>query len=75
MTFLLTDKQVKNIEYYKPGPNSSEIKYIKERRLQLGGFIPERTTYAKPIKTPPKDIFDNMLKCQQEKRKCLQQWL
>ncbi len=56
----LSDQQVKNIEYYKPDKNSPEIKYIKERRLQLGGFIPERTTYAKPIKTPPKDIFDNM---------------
>ena len=56
----LTDDQVRNIEYYKPDQNSPEIKYIKERRLQLGGFIPERTTYAKPIKAPPKNIFDNM---------------
>ena len=48
----LTDQQVKNIEYYKPDQNSPEIKYIKERRLQLGGFIPERTTYAKSIKAP-----------------------
>ena len=56
----LTDQQVKNIEYYKPDQNSPEIKYIKERRLLLGGFIPERTTYAKSIKAPPKDIFDNM---------------
>ena len=43
----LTDKQVKNIEYYKPEQNSPEIKYIKEKRLKLGGYIPERTTYAK----------------------------
>ncbi len=56
----LTDQQVKNIEYYKPDQNSPEIKYINERRIQLGGFIPERTTYAKHIKAPPKDIFDNM---------------
>ena len=56
----LTDEQVKNIEYYKPDQNSQEIKYLKERRLQLGGFIPERSTYAKSIKAPPKDIFDNM---------------
>ncbi len=56
----LTDQQVKNIEYYKPDQNSPEIKYLKERRIQLGGFIPERTTYAKSIKAPPKDIFDNM---------------
>ena len=25
----LTDKQVKNIEYYKPAENSEEIKYIE----------------------------------------------
>ena len=44
----------------RPDQNSPEIKYINERRIQLGGFIPERTTYAKPVKAPPKDIFDNM---------------
>ena len=33
---------------------------IKERRLKLGGFIPERTTYSKPIKAPSKDIFDTV---------------
>jgi pyruvate dehydrogenase E1 component len=56
----LTDKQVRNIEYYKPDEKSTEIKYLKERRLHLGGFIPERTTFAKPIKAPSKDIFNNM---------------
>jgi len=56
----LTDKQVKNIEYFKPDENSEEIKYLKKRRMELGGFIPERTSYSKPIKTPNKDIFDFM---------------
>ena len=37
-------QQVKNIEYYKPTENSEEIKYLKERRKQLGGFIPERSS-------------------------------
>ena len=55
----LTDKQVQEIQYFRPDENSPEIKYLKERRLNLGGFIPERTTYAKPIKAPPKDIFDS----------------
>ena len=57
----LTDKQVKNIEFYKPNERSEEIKYIKERRMKLGGNLPERTSYAKPIKKPAKDIFENML--------------
>ena len=56
----LTDEQVKNIEYYRPKEDSQEIKYLKERRLQLGGFIPERSSFAKPVKVPPKDIFDVM---------------
>ena len=56
----LTDEQVKNIEYYKPPENSPEIKYLKECRIKLGGNIPERSSFAKPIKTPQEDIFKNM---------------
>ena len=70
----LTNKQVEEIQYFRPKENSEEIKYLKERRIKLGGFIPERTTYAKPIKAPPKDIFD-FLKESTGKKKCLQQWL
>ena len=57
----LTDKQVKNIEFYKPDEKSDEIKYLKEKRMKLGGNLPERTSYAKPIKKPAKDIFEIML--------------
>ena len=56
----LTDEQVRNIEYFRPDEKSPEIKYIKERRLKLGGYLPERSTFAKPIKAPSKDIFDFM---------------
>ena len=63
----LTDEQVKNIEYYKPAENSEEIKYLKERRKQLGGFIPERSSLSKPIKAPPKDIFESFMKSTGEK--------
>ncbi|MDB9742960.1 pyruvate dehydrogenase (acetyl-transferring), homodimeric type [Pelagibacteraceae bacterium] len=63
----LTDKQVKNIEYFKPSENSEEMKYLKEKRLKLGGFIPERSSFAKQIKAPPKDIFDAFMKSTGEK--------
>ncbi len=63
----LTDKQVKNIEYYKPAENSPEIKYLKNCRLKLGGNIPERTTFAKPVKTPPQNIFESFMKSTGEK--------
>jgi len=63
----LTDKQVKNIEFYKPDEKSEEMKYIKERRMKLGGNLPERTSYAKPIKKPSKDIFENVLKLSRDR--------
>ena len=63
----LTDEQVKNIEFYKPSESSEEIRYLKERRKQLGGFIPERSSFAKPIKAPPKDIFESFMKSTGEK--------
>ncbi len=56
----LTDKQVKNIEYYKPPENSPEIKYLKQCRMKLGGNLPERSSFAKAIKTPHVDIFSSM---------------
>ena len=58
----LTNEQVKNIEYFRPDENSEEIKYLKKRRLALGGYIPERSSFSKPIKTPSNDIFDFMKK-------------
>ena len=63
----LTDQQVKNIEYYKPPDSSEEIKYLKNCRIKLGGNIPERTTFAKSIKTPPADIFKSFMESTGEK--------
>ena len=63
----LTDKQVKDIEYYRPDENSEEMKYLKDKRLKLGGFIPERSSFAKQIKAPPKDIFEPFMKSTGEK--------
>jgi len=63
----LTDQQVKNIEYYKPSDSSEEIKYLKNCRIKLGGNIPERTTFAKSVKTPPADIFKSFMESTGEK--------
>ena len=54
----ITDKQVENLEFYKPDEKSEEIQYIKERRKQLGGFIPTRRTKTKALKTPATEIFE-----------------
>ena len=56
----LTDQQVRNVEYYRPPDNSPEIKYLNNCRIKLGGNIPERSSFAKSIKTPPEEIFKTM---------------
>lgn len=39
--------------YYHPGDDSDEIKYMKERRKELGGYTPVRRENYKPIEVPP----------------------
>jgi len=50
----LTDEQVRNIEYFRPDEKSPEIKYIKEKRIKLGGYLPERSTLLNQSKHPQK---------------------
>ncbi|GBF06981.1 pyruvate dehydrogenase subunit E1, aceE [Deinococcus aerius] len=45
----LTDEQVEHLDFYHPGPDSPEVKYMLERRQALGGFVPERIVdYPRP---------------------------
>jgi pyruvate dehydrogenase E1 component len=43
--------------YYHPGENSDEIKYMKERRKALGGYLPKRADRHKPLPQPPDDAY------------------
>lgn len=54
----ISDDKVDGVPFYKPAEDSKEMKYLRERRKELGGFIPKRTTKAQPIKTPGEDIFE-----------------
>jgi len=63
----LTDKQVENLEFYRPDEKSDEIQYLKERRAALGGYIPSRSSNAKPIKITDPSIFDASMKSSGER--------
>ena len=58
----ISDEEVSKAPFYKPAVDSSEIKYILERRKELGGFVPSRKTDVRPIKTPPEEIFEEFYK-------------
>lgn len=54
----LTDEQVENLEFYKPGVDSAELKYLRERRIQLGGYLPRRRMQSSTaLKAPAAQSF------------------
>src|SRR5262249_6369448 len=48
----LTDDQAKNLEFFKPAPDSAEMKYLQDHREKLGGFLPERRSNAPRLAVP-----------------------
>jgi len=64
----LTDEQLEKLEYIRPAPDSPEMKYLRERRESLGGFLPQRRRQAPALEVPPLSAFDTMLKASGEGR-------
>lgn len=54
----IPDDRLAESPFYRPAENSPEIQYIKERRSELGGFVPARKTLAEPLETPDLHFFD-----------------
>jgi pyruvate dehydrogenase E1 component len=57
----LTDEQVRAAEYYKPPADSPEMRYLRERRAALGGWMPSRRRTAEPLKVPGLELFQSQL--------------
>lgn len=47
-----------NPPYYHPGKDDPAIRYIKERRQELGGYLPERRTEHAEIVLPEKKTYE-----------------
>jgi pyruvate dehydrogenase E1 component len=58
----ISDEEIPNTPFYKPSEDSPELQYLKEKREELGGFLPKRNRNIRPIKTPPEDIFEEFYK-------------
>jgi pyruvate dehydrogenase E1 component len=43
--------------YYHPGEDSKEVRYLKQRREELGGFLPARKVHPVDIELPPADLY------------------
>ncbi|MGI9302062.1 MAG: pyruvate dehydrogenase (acetyl-transferring), homodimeric type [Gammaproteobacteria bacterium] len=57
----IADDRVGEAPFYKPPDDSEEIRYLRERRKALGGFLPARRSSSAPLKIPALNAFDNQL--------------
>ncbi len=55
------DKDLPNIPFFRPEETSPEIKYIRARRAELGGYVPSRRTKSFSIPTPSLDTLKAIL--------------
>ena len=58
----ISDDDVAKAPFYRPPDDSPEIRYMTERRKNLGGYLPSRKTDIRPIKAPPVEIFEEFFK-------------
>ncbi len=57
----LSDKQLEDIPFYRPPDDSSEMVYLKKKREDLGGPIPQRLTTDETLEIPALDAFSQVL--------------
>ena len=48
----ISDEDVAQLRFYRPGPASAEIKYLNDKRQNLGGYVPSRQTKAEKLAVP-----------------------
>ena len=57
----ISDADIDKVPFYRPAEDSEEIRYLKERRQQLGGFLPRRTPTKEKLQVPPLEAFQTQL--------------
>ncbi|WP_374326959.1 pyruvate dehydrogenase (acetyl-transferring), homodimeric type [Azonexus sp.] len=62
------DDKLEELPYLKFAEDSAEYKYMRDRRMALGGFLPSRRRHAEPLAVPGLDKFEALLKASGEGR-------
>ena len=57
----LSKEAIHAISFVRPPEDSAEIRYLKERREALGGYLPKRAPKKIELKAPPLDAFHESL--------------
>jgi pyruvate dehydrogenase E1 component len=57
----VSDEDIAGIPFARPTEDSAELRYLRERRSSLGGFLPQRRSEAPPLVPPALEAFESLL--------------
>lgn len=58
----ISDEDVARAPFFKPPEDSAEVRYLRDRRLRLGGYLPERRVEVASLKPPTIEFFEEFHK-------------
>jgi len=58
----IADEDLDDVPYYKPPEDSEEIQYLKQRRQELGGYLPQRRVTYDKLVVPSLEKFASVMK-------------
>jgi pyruvate dehydrogenase E1 component len=58
----ISDEKISEAPFYRPPDDTPEMKYLRERRKALGGFVPARSVRVEPLDAPLEPIFEEFYK-------------
>ncbi len=58
----ISDKDLEDVPYYRPPEDSTEMRYLRQRREALGGSLPRRTEDFEALPIPPLSVLESLTK-------------
>jgi pyruvate dehydrogenase E1 component len=57
----IADADIAKAPFYRPDPESEEMRYLHERRRRLGGFLPSRSESVPVSRPPGEDLYAELM--------------
>src|SRR5690606_26970521 len=54
----ISDKELRDAPFYKPPEDSDVQQYLRDCKQRLGGHVPRRYVYSKPLDKVPEKLFE-----------------
>lgn len=64
----IPDREVAEAPFYRPAEDSDEMKYLRQCREKLGGFLPRRTAVSRPLPAPSGVLFEEFYQGSQDRQ-------